>query len=133
MTYYLLIIRSIEREPMLRSLGDHQRCLRTIKKIKSDGLLDIKAYCVMPFYVKLVVGSHSSEVKEDIVLLDDNTDFVWKYFKTFFPGVSSFQSHCIKISSPHRITELIHYIECAPVRAGIVREARLYQYSSAYA
>lgn len=133
MTFYLLIIRSTHQRSILNTRIDYQYCLRMIKRLEHENGVVIKAYCLMPGYVKLVAGFQSNERMEDIALLDEKADWmVWKYLKCLFPRNATFQSQCIRISSPHRISELAQYIECEPVRAGIVQEARQYRYSSAY-
>lgn len=125
--------RGDRRETVFLARGDYQRYLNLLKEYAVPHGLEVVAYCLMPNHVHLVV----------IPLLADSLATVLKpvhlrlaQYVNWTHGMTGRRWQGRFFSCPlddrHTATA-VRYVEQNPVRAGLVREAELYQWSSAAA
>src|SRR5689334_3007146 len=108
MNYYLLTIRSTQETAMFATTADYKRCLFMFACLKNEYKFDIKGFCLMPDYFKLVVSlDHSQIDKELAVLCKDDRVFVWKKIADFFPNVMSLKGQCIRIADRKRLLDIL--------------------------
>ena len=133
MNFYLLTIRPSQEKTMFTTKADYQHCLDMLSCLKDKYQLDIRGYCFMPNYFKLVIGLDSSDFNtgSEIFCPDDQMP-TWKKIIKAFPKRMPLKGQCIRIADRRRLLNVINYIECEPVRAGIVDSISQYRYSSAY-
>ena len=133
MNYFLITIRSSQENAIFTTKADYQHCLRMISRLKDEYRFDIRGYCFMPDYFKLVVGLNPSDLDlaSEIFYLDDQIP-AWKKIVKIFPVRVLIKGQCIRIADRRRLVNVINYIEYEPVRAGIVDSVGQYRCSSAY-
>lgn len=133
LNFYLFVIRSTDQRVIFNAQADYQHCLRMIKRLEHERGIHVKAYCLMPGYLKLIAGLKSSGISSEIVLLDGKTDLcLWNDFARLVSKPASLHSQCVRITHPQRLKELKEYIECEAVRLGFVNNAQQYRYCSAH-
>lgn len=130
MNFYLINVRSGSNEPIFDANADY---LSVFSRLKSECDMDVKAYCLMPEYLKFIAELKTTRLNHDIQWLDENAQFYfWKKMTQLLPTRQSLRAQCVRIDPVHRLQELTRYIENEPVRAGIVRAAKNYKFCSAY-
>lgn len=133
MNFYLFVIRSTDHKIIFNAHADYEHCLRMIRRLENERGIHVKAYCLMPGYLKLIAGLESSGISSEIVLLDGKTDLsLWNDFARLVSKPTSLHSQCVRITHPQRLLELKKYIECEAVRVGFVNDAQQYRYCSAH-
>lgn len=133
MDYYLLRVRSSKETAMFATTADYKRCLLMLACLKNEYQFDIRGFCLMPDYLKLVISLDHCEINKELAVLNkDDQLFAWKKILSIFPKAMPVKGQCIRIADRRRLADVLKYIEYEPVRAGIVNTAREYQYCSAY-
>ena len=133
MNYYLLTIRSSQEAAMFNTSADYQHCLDMLSALKDEYRFDIRGYCFMPDYLKLVIGLDPSNFNaESEIFCPDGQMPAWKKIVKTFPKLMPLRGQCIRIADRRRLLNVLKYIECEPVQAGIVDSPVKYRYSSAY-
>lgn len=125
--------RGDRRETVFLARGDYQRYLNLLKEYSAARGLEVAAYCLMPNHVHLVAiprraDSLATVLKPVHLRL---AQFVnWTHGMTGRRWQGRFFS--CPLDDRHTATA-VRYVELNPVRAGLVREAESYQWSSAAA
>jgi putative transposase len=125
--------RGDRRETVFLARGDYQRYLNLLKEYSTPRGLEVVAYCLMPNHVHLVAipnraDSLATVLKPVHLRL---AQFVnWTHGMTGRRWQGRFFS--CPLDDRHTATA-VRYVELNPVRAGLVREAESYQWSSAAA
>jgi REP element-mobilizing transposase RayT len=133
MNLYLLTIRSSQETAMFATRADYQYCLHRLSKLKHDYQLDIRGFCLMPDYLKLVLDFNTSEINKELVVLCPNDQLVvWKNIKKILPKSRLLKGQCVRIADRRRLEDVLKYMECEPVWAGIVSSSEKYRFCSAY-
>lgn len=123
--------RGDRRETVFLARGDYQRYLSLLKEYSIPRGLEVIAYCLMPNHVHLVVipqraDSLATVLKPVHLRLAQYVN--WTHGMTGRRWQGRFFS--CPLDDRHTATA-VRYVEQNPVRAGLVREAELYQWSSA--
>ena len=130
---YLLTIRSPRKTAMFATKADYQYCLQRLSKLKHDYQVDIRGFCLTPNYLKLVLGLNASEINKELVVLCPSDQLVvWKKIKNILPRSRLLKGQCVRIADHRRLKDVLEYMECESVQAGIVPAAREYRYCSSY-
>lgn len=133
MNFYLLTIRSSKDISIFDTAEDYQNCLRMFTYLKNDYNVDIRGFCLMPHFLKLVIGLNPFEVNKKLsVLCKDDRLFAWQKITGVFPQSMSLMGQCVRITDRKRLSDVLEYIECEPVRAGLVEHSEEYPFSSAH-
>jgi len=133
MNYYLLTIRSSQETAIFTTKADYQYCLRRLSKLRHDYQLDIRGFCLMPDYLKLVLDFNTSGInKELFALCPDDQRVAWKKIKDVLPKSKFLKGQCVRIADRRRLEDVLKYMESEPVRAGIVASSEKYKFCSAY-
>lgn len=125
--------RGDRRENVFLARGDYQRYLNLLKEYSIPRGLEVTAYCLMPNHVHLVVIPHRADSLAAVlkpVHLRLAQYVNWTHGMTGRRWQGRFFS--CPLDERHTATA-VRYVEMNPVRAGLVREAESYQWSSAAA
>ena len=125
--------RGDRRENVFLARVDYQRYLNLLKEYSTPRGLQVVAYCLMPNHVHLVAiplrtGSLATVLKPVHLRLAQYVN--WTHGMTGRRWQGRFFS--CPLDERHTATA-VRYVELNPVRAGLVREAESYQWSSAAA
>jgi putative transposase len=125
--------RGDRRETVFIARGDYQRYLNLLKEYSTSRGLGVVAYCLMPNHVHLVAipyqaDSLASVLKPVHLRLAQYVN--WTHSMTGRRWQGRFFS--CPLDDRHTATA-VRYVELNPVRAGLVREAESYHWSSAAA
>lgn len=125
--------RGDRRETVFLARGDYQRYLNLLKEYSVPRGLEVVAYCLMPNHVHLVAIPHRADSLATVlkpVHLRLAQYVNWTHGMTGRRWQGRFFS--CPLDDRHTATA-VRYVEMNPVRAGLVREAESYQWSSAAA
>ena len=125
--------RGDRRETVFLARGDYQRYLNLLKEYSTPRGLEVVAYCLMPNHVHLVAIPHQADSLATVlkpVHLRLAQYVNWTHGMTGRRWQGRFFS--CPLDDRHTATA-VRYVEMNPVRAGLVREAESYQWSSAAA
>ncbi len=133
MNYYLLRVRSSQETAIFATTADYKRCLLMLACLKNEYQFDIRGFCLMPDYFKLVISLDPREFSTELTVLSKNDRlFFWKKLSSILPTAMPVKGQCIRIADNRRLVDVLKYIEREPVRAGIVNTPQEYKYCSAY-
>jgi putative transposase len=127
---YHIILRGINRQIIFEDDEDRIKFLDTIKSYKEKSGYKIYGYCLMDNHVHLLL----KEEKEDlgIVMRRIGASFVywynWKYDRSGHLFQDRYKSETVETDN-YYIT-VMRYIHQNPIKAGIVEEMSIYQWSS---
>jgi len=125
--------RGDRRENVFLVRGDYHRYLNLLKEYSIPHGLEVVAYCLMPNHVHLVAIPHRADSLATVlkpVHLRLAQYVNWTHGMTGRRWQGRFFS--CPLDEQHTATA-VRYVELNPVRAGLVREAESYQWSSAAA
>ncbi len=125
--------RGDRRETVFLARGDYQRYLNLLKGYSVPHGLEVVAYCLMPNHVHLVAIPHQADSLATVlkpVHLRLAQYVNWTHDMTGRRWQGRFFS--CPLDDRHTAAA-VRYVELNPVRAGLVREAESYQWSSAAA
>ncbi len=131
MNYYLLIIRTTQESAIFTKEADYERCLNEVFSLKDKCGFDIRGFCLMPDYIKLVVGLNE-EYAEVTVLTEDHPMELWENIINIFPKQKIFKGQSVRIADERCMANVLEYIELEPVRSGITDSSKTYRFCSAY-
>jgi REP element-mobilizing transposase RayT len=132
MSFYLLTIFSIDRKKIFESHCDYQRCLKQLEYYTNVSGIDIKAFCLMPDHLKLIVRREGFDSHSGITLLEHEAGHsLFDAISVCLSGSSALMGQLICVDRNRNLNVMIEYIENEPVRLGIVLKARDYTFSSA--
>ncbi len=125
--------RGDRRETVFLARGDYQRYLALLREYSIPRGLDVVAYCLMPNHVHLVVIPHCADSLATVL---KPVHLRLAQYVNWTHGMTGRRWQGRYFSCPldvrHTATA-VRYVELNPVRAGLVREAESYQWSSAAA
>lgn len=129
-TFHHLIARGNERRDVFRDAADRQDYLERIALYRKRFGFRVYAYCLMPNHVHLAVEQGPASLSVFMHALQSSYT---QYFNRRHGRVGHlFQGRykSFLVDCDRYFLALVRYIHENPVKAGIVRDARLYQWSS---
>jgi putative transposase len=125
--------RGDRRETVFFARGDYQRYLNLLKECSTRRGLEVVAYCLMPNHVHLVAIPHQADTLATVL---KPVHLRLAQYVNWTHGMTGrrWQGRYFSCALDNRHTATaVRYVELNPVRAGLVREAEAYQWSSAAA
>lgn len=125
--------RGNRRAPIFVGSGTQRRYLHLLQAETERFGVDVWAYCLMPNHVHLIVVAHDSQALSKAMHRAHGQYAQWLNSRQ---GWSGHLWSCRFFSTPMDDAHLwaaVRYVECNPVRAGLVERAEDYAWSSARA
>ena len=128
---YHIIARGNQKQKIFRISEDYLRYLALLKKYKKRYAFKLYGYCLMPNHIHLI-GQIEKAVNLSKVIQVVNRTYTG-YFNGIYDKVGHLWQGRFKskvIVKDQYFLNCINYIECNPVRAGIVQSPDEYEWSS---
>ena len=130
---YHVLVRGINRGAIFHDDEDRQRYLDTLTRISKDNDAMILGYCLMDNHVHILLQEGARSVSNLMNRLGASYAYYynWKYERVGHVFQNRFKSENIEDDTYFKI--VIRYIHLNPVKAGIVKKAKAYHWSSCQA
>lgn len=127
---YHVIQRGVERRPIFLDDRDRLRFLDTLVRMKGKYNYKIYGYCLMGNHTHLIIDSHGSDIS--IIMKSVNVSYAMYFNRKYRRCGHLFQDRFKSevVDDDRYLLELSRYIHLNPVRAGMVRNAADYTWSS---
>lgn len=128
---YHVIFRGISRQNIFEEALDYEKLKEIIKKVKQEADIKIYAYCFMSNHVHLFLKeTETAQISKIMkkILSHYATWFNIKYLRTGSLFGSRYKSE--PVEDERYFLSLVRYIHQNPVKAGMVKYAGEYEYSS---
>jgi REP element-mobilizing transposase RayT len=127
---YHVILRGNERKKIFENDGDKREFLSILNKSKEKYNFLIHAYCIMDNHVHLIINSNGNDIS--LLMKSINISYALYYNNKYKRCGHLFQDRfkSERIDDDTYLLQLSKYIHRNPVKAGIVREAGDYYWSS---
>lgn len=129
-TTYHIILRGNERKNIFLASEDKERFLETLHRMKDKYNFLIYAYCLMDNHVHLIIYDNGNDIS--LIMKSINVSYVI-YFNRKYKRVGHLFQDRYKseiVDNDIYLLELSKYIHNNPVKAGIVKNAIEYRWSS---
>ncbi len=127
---YHVMLRGINRYDIFHDEEDYLRFLETLMKTKGKDNYSIYAYCLMSNHVHLVLHEQKEEISK--IMKRIGVSYAWwynrKYDRVGHVFQDRFRSESIKDDS--YLLCAVRYVHNNPVKAGLVKAAEEYRWSS---
>jgi REP element-mobilizing transposase RayT len=127
---YHLLVRGINREAIFHDDQDHLRYLDTLARISKDSNASILGYCLMDNHTHILIKEGSKKISNLMHRLGASYAYYynWKYERVGHVSQNRFKSE--NIEDDIYLKTVIRYIHQNPVKAGMVKRAEEYRWSS---
>ena len=115
---------------VFRGSGDYERYLHWLSELAPEGGLKVWAYCLLPTHVHLIVVPESRRAL-GVTLRTLHTKHSQWLDISYPPGLHGWESRYGSAVIEEQLAEAVRYVERNPVRAGKVKRAEDYPWSSA--
>jgi putative transposase len=126
-----ILTRGNNRQRVFHDDKDYKVYLNTVRQYKPENKIRFYHYCLMPNHVHLIVEiTHESNLSRFMKQL--NLGYMFYYKKRYSYNGHLWQGRykSLIISRDEYLMACARYIELNPVKAGIVKNPKEYQYSS---
>jgi putative transposase len=126
-----ILTRGNNRQRVFHDDKDYKVYLNTVRQYKPENKIRFYHYCLMPNHVHLIVEiTHESNLSRFMKQL--NLGYMFYYKKRYSYNGHLWQGRykSLIISRDEYLIACARYIELNPVKAGIVKNPKEYQYSS---
>ena len=128
---YHVIARGVNRQKIFLDDNDCHRYLITLEQIIREEGCVLLGYCLMVNHLHLLISACSGEILSRVMKrlgISYAWWFNWKYERSGHVFQGRFRSECVEDDS--YLLTVIRYIHKNPVKAGVVRKAEHYKWSS---
>jgi putative transposase len=125
--------RGVRKEPIFHDSSDYLVYIRVLKHGCAKHRVDVWAYCLMTNHVHVIA------IPENEKSISSALHYAHSQYSTYFNAKYGFSGHLwekradICVMDDEHMSNAVRYVERNPVRAGIVRRAEDYLWSSAAA
>ena len=127
---YHVINRGNNRQPVFHAEGDYSAFLQAIADLKERKAFDLYGYCLMSNHIHLLLRPREGTISRIVQsLLVSHTQ---RYHRCHHSGGHVWQGRFKSpvIQDDEHLLAVLRYIEANPLRAGIVKQASAYRWSS---
>ncbi len=127
---YHIMLRGINRQPIVKNEGDRNKLLKTIKYYKAVSNYEIYAYCLMDNHIHILLKETTEPLSMAIKRISGSYVYWynWKYDRCGHLFQERFKSEAVEDDS--YFLTVLRYIHQNPVKAGITRKVSDYNWSS---
>ncbi|WP_373000589.1 REP-associated tyrosine transposase, partial [Lutispora sp.] len=127
---YHVMVRGNERKDLFLDNDDREKFIDILYKKKTENEYDLYAYCLMSNHVHLLIRECSNEIAR--IMKRINTSYACYFNKKYDRIGHVFQDRYKSevIESERHLLAAVRYIHNNPVKAGLVRSASQYKWSS---
>jgi putative transposase len=127
---YHIILRGENRQQIFADNKDREKLLQTLKEVKEKSGCNIFAYCLMSNHIHLLIKENKEPL--EIIMRRIGASYVywynWRYKRCGHLFQDRFKSEAVE--EDEYFLTVIRYIHNNPVKAGIVKNASDYEWSS---
>lgn len=127
---YHVIQRGNERKNIFLSDGDKLKFLQILVKMKEKYNFLLEAYCLMDNHAHMLINDNGNDISQ--ILKSINVSYVYYFNRTYRRTGHLFQDRFKSelINDEKYLLQVSKYIHNNPVKAGLVKNAEDYQWSS---
>jgi len=127
---YHIIVRGINRQTIFFEYDDYQRYIETIGRFVADGDAIVLGYCLMSNHVHLLIQENNTAISK--IMKRIGTSYAYWYNRKYERSGHVFQDRfkSENVEDDSYLLTVIRYIHQNPVKAGIVKQAENYKWSS---
>ncbi|SDE32849.1 REP-associated tyrosine transposase [Sporomusa acidovorans] len=127
---YHVIQRGNERKSLFLSDDDRLRFLDTLARVKVKYNFILEAYCLMDNHIHMLINDNGNDISQ--ILKSVNISYAYYFNRTYQRTGHLFQDRFKSelINSDQYLLQVSKYIHNNPVKAGMVKKAEDYQWSS---
>jgi putative transposase len=127
---YHIMLRGTNRQEIFHDDKDHDRFLETLDRYGKKRKMKVYGWCLMGNHVHLLVGEGEEDISATIKRM--GISYAWFYNRKYNTIGHLFQDRfkSEKVDSDDYLMTVIRYIHQNPVKAGIVKKAAEWKWSS---
>lgn len=127
---YHVIVRGVNRKELFHNEEDYKRYLEIIQRTKQVSGCEIYAYCLMGNHVHLVIKENEEQIGQIMKRIGTSYAYWYnrKYKHTGHVFGDRYKSECVE--DDRYLMTVIRYIHNNPLKAGMVKRAKQYKWSS---
>jgi putative transposase len=127
---YHIMLRGTNRQEIFHDDEDHDRFLETLDRYSKKRKMKVYGWCLMGNHVHLLVGEGEEDISATIKRM--GISYAWFYNRKYNTIGHLFQDRfkSEKVDSDDYLMTVIRYIHQNPVKAGIVKKAAEWKWSS---
>jgi putative transposase len=127
---YHIMLRGTNRQEIFHDDEDHDRFLETLDQYGKKRKMKVYGWCLMGNHVHLLVGEGEEDISATIKRM--GISYAWFYNRKYNTIGHLFQDRfkSEKVDSDDYLMTVIRYIHQNPVKAGIVKKAAEWKWSS---
>lgn len=128
--FYHVFNRGINKQPIFLSRDDYQFFLKKLRGLRNQYDHSIYAYCLMPNHFHISIQTRKIPISKIMSSLATSYSMYFNRTYNHFGSVFQNRFKSILVENDAYFLKLSQYIYLNPVKAGIVNDPLLYQYSS---